>query len=470
MKYLALGMVTFMSVATLAQTSTDSTAHANAILGDASAGPGQSVTPTTAVGATATTAPTPAEKNKSAGIKVTGAARIRYEDQARTSSYSTSRSFWSMRFRPNITWETEAGVKVVVEPQVAKRFGQEAYTAGQNGSGAATVSLTETSGNTSYPGDSITAHQAFAEVALSEGVRTRLGRMRLVFGDQTMMGPGDWGTYSRSFDAILLNVKSGAITADLFQAKIADLGSASEGGDRDLNGLYLTYQGGDALKTVDVYALERVDLDRKVTATTDTGSDSRYNVYGARFAGAPGDYGYSLEYAKGAGSSNFVGDGSNADMWILRLNTPSMSGHVVGVEATSAGENWNEMYPTTNKALGRADVLGRRNLQSQALFVKSEWTERWQSEMWAYFFQRNSTSRRIYGTNGTSAFGSTTSTEKNIGSEVDLVISYRPDKSLTWTGGACAFLPGAYLNDTLDQAGRDDRDSHYAFLMVESKF
>ncbi|MBX3016953.1 MAG: alginate export family protein [Bdellovibrionaceae bacterium] len=395
---------------------------------------------------------------------------MRFEDQARTSSFTTSRSYLSMRLRPNITWDLESGAKIVIEPQLAKRFGQEVYSPGQDATGNPTVALTESSGNSAYPGDAITAFQAYIDVPLGDVVRAKIGRMRLRYGDQFILGPGDWGTYGRSFDTVMFSGKLGSLNLDLFQAKVADLGNGADGGDRDLNGAYLNYAGGQALSSFHIYAFERVDLDTKVTATTDTGGPSRLQIYGLRLEGKPGGYAYALEFAKGSGSTAFVGDGSNAEMWVLDLSTPEMAGHIVGLEATSAGENWSELYPSTNKPLGRADVLGRRNLSSQALYVKSSWSEKWGTEFWAYNFQRRATDRRSYGTNGTSAFGSATSTAKEIGNEIDLVVSYKQDKANTWSAAAAAFLPGAYLKDTLDQAGRDVRNSTFAYVMLESKF
>lgn len=414
-------------------------------------------------------APAPAEKPKS-GPKVSGAARIRFEDQARTASFTTSRSFLTMRFRPSVAWDLESGAKIVIEPQVAKRFGEESYQPGLNATGNPTVALTETSGNTQYAGDAISALQAYVETPLGEGVRAKFGRMRLRYGDQLILGTADWGTYGRSFDAFMLSAKRGAFSLDLFQAKIADSGNAADGGDRDLNGAYLTFAGGELLRAADLYALERVDLDNRTTAATDTGAANRYQIYGLRLAGAAGGFGYALEYAKGSGSSAFVGDGSNADMWVVDVSSPSLGGHVIGVEATSAGENWNDLYPSTNKPLGRADVLGRRNLSSQAVYVTSQWSDRWGTELWGYLFQRRATDRRSYGTNTTSAFGSATSDAKDIGSEIDLVVSFKQDKTMTWSAGAAAFLAGAYLKDTLDQAGREVRDSHFSYVMLETRF
>lgn len=420
---------------------------------------------------TSTAVVIPEKKMATDGLTFTAQARLRFEDQARTSAFVGGSSFWSYRLRPNLAWNLSSGLQMVLEPQFAKRMGAETYVLGQAPT-PATPALTETSGNTGYSGDPMTVYQAYFLIPLGEMVKVKAGRQALRYGADLILGPGNWGVYGRSFDAILVNGEMGGISVDLFQAKIADFGTKANQGDRDLNGIYLTWKPGAYVKTLEVYSIERVDLDNQKTGGgADTSASSRYAATGARLVSDFSSYGVALEYAKGSGSSNFVGDGSNAEIAALNLNTPSFGGHKFGFEYATSGENWNEIYPTTNKALGRADVLGRRNLIATSLSVKSDWSDKWSTELAVYDFQRSSNTNQIYGVNGTSAFGSTTSDAKAIGNEIDLVVSYQQNKNATWSVGAAKFSPGAYLNDTLDQAGQtDNREAHYAYAMLETQF
>lgn len=405
-------------------------------------------------------------KAKSDGPVISGEGRLRFEDQARTSSFSSSQTFYSFRLRPTVKWALESGVEVVLEPQFSKRLGAETYVPG-----ATTNSLTESSGNSGFTGDPMTVYQAYLKAPIGDALSVKAGRMALKYGADLIVGPASWGLYGRSFDAVVLNAKLGTVSMDLLQAKIADFGSHTAGGDRDLNGVYVTWKPDAWIKALELYNFERLDLDNKTTASADDGNRNRYAVTGLRLLNEWDGYKLGLEYAGGSGSSNFVGDGTDAAMMFVNFETPSYAGHKIGVDYASAGANWNEMYPTTNKYLGRADVIGRRNILSQTVTLKSDWTDVWGTELSFFNFQRKSTSKKIYGTNGTSSFGSAVSTSNNVGTEIDLVVSYKYDKATTWSAGASTFAPGSYLKETLDEAGTTGpREAHFAYLMLETKF
>jgi hypothetical protein len=408
-----------------------------------------------------------AQETTTEKFKLSGAGRLRFENQEFTDSLTGSSSFMSIRLRPNLAYKANDELEFVVEPQFAKRAGAEVYTP----SSTTANTLGETSGNAAYAGDAATVYQAYMNIKFDSHFSLKGGRQALKYGDELIVGPANWGLYGRSFDALVARWANAGSFVDVIYGKVADFGNRSAGGDRDLYGVYTSWNLGFWFKSVDVYWLQRMDHDNKNTGGPDDGTDNKYSVAGTRMLFEWGAFNLSAEYAKGDGSKVFVGDGSGTDMYTATLGYKVTDKHKVALEYAVAGENWNDLYATTNRALGRTDVVGRRNIEAIALHWTSEFSDYFDLEFDYYRFQRASTDTRAFRTNTTSAFGSATDTSKDLGQELDLTLKYKQNAAITWSVSYSQFLTGSYFEKTLEQAGLNtDRNPAFYYVMLETKF
>lgn len=401
-------------------------------------------------------------------LKFSGTGRMRFENQEFTDALVGSSNFTSVRLRPNFTYKADQQLELVFEPQFAKRMGAETYTPGDTGN-----TLGETSGNSAYSGDVATVYQGYMNLKFNSQLSLKGGRQALKYGDELILGPSNWGLYGRSFDAATLRWAHGESFVDFIYAKVVDFGVRSAGGDRNLYGVYSSWNFGFWLKSADVYLLTRDDRDNRDTDGTgpDNGKKNQYHVMGGRANLEIGSLALKAEYAKGDGSHNYVGNGADADMYVAAISHPIGDKHDIALEYDHAGKNWNDLYPTTNRVLGRTDVLGRRNLEAIALHWSSEFTDSLSLEFDYYNFWRASTNAKAYKTNSYTSFGSATSTSKDLGQELDLAVKFKQTSSITWSASYSIFLPGSYLEKSLEDLNvSSSRKPAFYYVMLETKF
>jgi hypothetical protein len=398
-------------------------------------------------------------------LKFSGNGRIRFENQEFNDRLTGSSSFMSVRLRPTVNYKAHEQLNLVFEPQFAKRMGAETWTP----SSATGNTLGETSGNVAYSGDPVTVYQGYMNVKFDDHFSLKGGRQAIKYGNELIMGPANWALYGRSFDALTARYADGGNFIDLIYGKIADFGArAGNVDDRDLYGAYASWNFGFWLKTADAYWFMREDRDATDTdgAGPDNGFHNRYSVYGARLVFEFGDFDLTTEYAKGDGDKVYVNDGSNTGMYNATLNYKINDKHKAGLEYSHAGKNWNDMYPTTNRALGRADVVGRRNIDAIAFHWTSDFSDYFGLEFDYYNLRRASTEAQIYKINTSTAFGSTTDSSKDIGQEFDLALKYKQNANISWSAAYCRFFMGSYA----EKSQGLDKDPDFFYVMLETKF
>lgn len=402
-------------------------------------------------------------------VKTKLESRLRYEE-SHDKDLVNRNSFTSFRLRPSMTYEM-LSTKAVLEVQYAKAFGQLAYVP----SGAAANAQTESSGNTGYSGDPLTARQAFLDIKINDQLNFIGGRQVLSYGDQNIISPSDSGIYGRTFDAIKLHWASGKWWADLFQSQIVDMdiSTTSNGQSKELSGLYISGSPIDEIKALDLYYFYLSDK-RTPTATT-TADNNRpffWGTYGTRIVSEISSIGFKVEYAQNYGqenSSTFT-ENKNNNMVIAEVSTKfgESAAHSVALEYNQAGKNWKELYPSTWSALGRADVVGRRNLAAVALKYSGKFSDQFSASLDIYSFRRVDKDSSISNNSGSVAY-STTSNSDDVGSEIDIGLKYQWDKSLAVSAGYANFMVGNYLKDSTTPVG-DTRNPTYTFVSFEAKY
>jgi len=398
-------------------------------------------------------------------------SRYRYED-ANQYNLVDRKQFSSLRLRPRFTFTGIENLTLTVEPQFNKILGDTALVPT---SGTAN-SVTETSGNSNATGsaDSINLRTASLDLSVAETLHLVVGRQALAYGDQVILGASDWGVYGRSFDALRFRyTPAPSFSLDLFQAKIVETFSSAKhnGGDKDLSGLYGSWLSEGVLKTLDLYGFYLQDQRSPSAEPVDATRPWHFGVYGTRFVTGEGVWTWALEAARTFGSENSARFGKNSENDMIDTRVDSLfgegSGQKLGLQLFRAGPEWRELAPTTFEALGRTDVVGRRNLTGAALHLASTWSKTWSTNADLYYFQRTNADTTAFQPDGSTALGGTTSPGKELGSEADFVAKYAMNPGLSLSGGGGVFFPGAYLKDSLN--GKKETPA-FLYFMIEARY
>lgn len=393
----------------------------------------------------ATPAPQPPPVNIT-NVKVAGHFRTRYENSNRTNLVN-KRDFFLMRVRPAVSFQVNSNVSVVLEPQFARTWGENALPAGS-------ATPAASSGSTVDPNFSV--HQGYGEYKFNS-LNFKVGRQVLSYGDELVVGGLDWNNIGRAFDAMKLRHTYSRGWLDGFAAKISETNAAAAGaGDKDFYGLYSSMDFGDALKNLDLYTFYLED--------STVAAPQKIGTFGLRAKSKLGGFLYRLEadmqWEQSAGE-----DAYQADLelgWQFGGSLKPM----VSAEFFTTGTTYSQLYPTAHKWLGYADVFGRRNISGAVLHTSAALSNKLSAQLDYHYFQRTSDSVAPVKVDGTTAIGSVAaSTSKELGSELDLTMSYDVLEGLTATGGYSILFMGDYLTDQFNYT-----NVSFAYLQLMTKF
>ncbi len=372
-------------------------------------------------------------ENREKQILIDGTLRVRGESAQKTDT-SSVRDFFSMRGRVNLTFKPSNKLKVFFQPQYSRILGAAEYIPVSNSAN------TQTTNSGSNQDSSLSLHQGYFDYLVSDDLSILAGRSSLSFGDELLIGVNDWNNVGRSFDLIKLQWRYEVGKTDLLASAINETNStASSSGDNSFYGLYNSWTF-DSVKNVDLYGFYSRD------ARNGTPLDLDLWTFGARAKSAMDQFDYRLEATGQSGSTAQVATQDYQFDAETGYKIPSLR---VALEGFTASEKYNQLYPTTHKWLGFADVLSRKNITGAGLHTQQSWGERVGTELSYQYFTRTSTNSPAYKFNGQPLGIAQASSSKDVGSEIDLTVRYKASENFTIQLGASVFFAGAYLNDQL---------------------
>ncbi len=309
-------------------------------------------------------------------------------------------------------------------------------------------------------------------------VGARVGRQEIVLGAQRLVSPLDWANTRRTFDGARVMWKGDNWDIDGIWLRPMKRNAAHANRldapnlNRQLYGMYAKYKGlcRDNLET---YWLA---LDYEDVGT----SGIRYDTVGGRYWGADGDWLYELE-----GNVQF---GMNAD------NTDHSAGSVTAglgrklsgsklaptlwayydwasgdSSAEGSGNGYHHYEPLAHKYNGFMDIFGRRNLQDINLLFTANLTDKVKFLAWYHYFRLanindvpyNVTMSRFNGLAGTSG-------SKDLGHEIDFVITHTLTPRMSVLYGYSHFFAGDYYDTTPGVPHTGDAD--FAYLQWHVNF
>ncbi len=300
---------------------------------------------------------------------------------------------------------------------------------------------------------------AFAQHVTPSGTLT-LGRQKIVLGSERLIGTGEWVNVSRSMDGIRYQSKDW----DAFGFKIG-VGQPKPT-DVRIYGLAKTWKWG---QTAAIYKHDFVN-GRSLDIATLTHAMNR------KF----GDWTIDAEVAFQFGETR----GKHQRAWAWHSSAkhplgPKTQGFVE-FNAASGGSNaetvmtFDNLYPTNHKFYGSMDLQGWKNMTEIAFGVVHQLNPKVDVSGHFHQFSLRDPADGWYGAGGSFNRGingdfidPTGQSGRDVGSELDLDVTFRYRKDTTIAGGIGMFNPGSFVK-TLN-SGNSDRQTWF-YLQIGFKF
>lgn len=337
--------------------------------------------------------------------------------------------------------------------------------------------------------DSMDLHQAYLELgdAKQFPLTLKIGRQGVSYGEERVFGVSDWSNTGRIFDAAKLRYTHDAFWVDLLAAHpvIPVDDKFNEMNDNDFVGA--VYAGTKSLIPKMESELYFVSRNVSLGSPSPTAPRDIYSV-GTRLKSLPGQFGgwdFSTEVIGQFGSIN--SGGTRVDHRAMLANF--QAGHIwkdtfgtprLGVEYSyGSGDDdptddknttFDLLFGTNHRVYGLMDLFGPRNLHSpslnfsikphKALTLRAEALAYWMVEMNDLLYPESAAGRTANG------YGRNPQYDRYVGSEVNLVATYKPASWLDVQLGYGHFFVGSYIEQSLEAVpanqGATDADWLYA--------
>jgi hypothetical protein len=202
----------------------------------------------------------------------------------------------------------------------------------------------------------------------------RAGRQELAYGAYRLVGPLDWVSNRRRFDAVKLMHKNERWNVDVFYAKpvVVQRHEADDWNEGyDLYGAYATYKHSEH-HGADLYFFGVDRTEDTINPNSRVGDQSIYTL-GARLFGQSSGWDYDGEFSGQWGK--WAGDTVQAWSWVLDggysfVDVPLTPRLSAGLEWSSGDGDPNDgivntfshLFPFDHQCIGMQDLVGRQNL------------------------------------------------------------------------------------------------------------
>lgn len=324
----------------------------------------------------------------------------------------------------------------------------------------------------------------------------RIGRQRLLYGDQHVLSPLAWANTFRNFEGYKLYWKGENWDVDAlidmksvngpagapFKPDSFDTADQS----RSLSGIYSTYKGLDKGK-MDLYWLwanertpgaNRTDGDRHTfgarwyhTKAVKDECDEvartwNYDVQGAYQIGS------DIIGIHGANEQNVTAGFLNlmtSHTWNQATWTPTLTGLFY---YGSGDKNLNDgdidtvytLYPLGHAYWGLADNFSGQNLIDYSLAMTVKPTKKLTLLTALHYFQKAEEADAIYNIANVALGGTQGTASRNIGSELDIVATYALTENITLQGGYFWFWYDQAVAQAMGGVPNGDSDTFYFFM------
>jgi hypothetical protein len=446
------------------------------------------------VTATSSKNPVPVEKKPEANllcfadgmICIDTQNRIRFEARENTFDFNQSVTalnddiFVLNRFRLGLAFKPTDWLKLYVQGQDAHEwFSDRPNIPGQLGAEG---------------DDNFDLRQAYVQIGPKE-VNGTAGRQVLLYGDERLIGPGEWTNFTRTFDAAKFHYEQPKFSIDLFASTPVyifrdsfDQSDLFNGSETHRN---LVFAGAYATTpvihpmTLDLYALYLhednqafvpVAVTYPGTTLQTPGTTTDFVTLGTRVKSDSKKlhgWEYDGEFAFQAGQVSdldllacafHIGGGYTFQNcpWKPRLYVEY--NYATGDDDPNDGdiETFQNLFPSNHNKYGVMDLFAWQNLSSPDIRFRVNPINKVSLETAFYVYWLANTDDSWYRANGTTRVRPLTPAARDatnhVGEEFDFLITYQPLKFLSIWAGYSHFFAGNYLKAT---GAADDADYGY---------
>lgn len=314
----------------------------------------------------------------------------------------------------------------------------------------------------------------------------RLGRQEMLYDNQRLISPGDWGNARRTFDGVALLSRNKDLDIDLFFTRpVRTLPYSFDQPDQSrwFGGVYATYKGFEYSK-LSAYSLalreEDVIPGALAGASHQIGSgnhDSRWFTNGMRLFGERDDWLWDVEGGIQLGRSDLqeisagflaAGIGHKFPCAPLEPTVWMWYDYASGDEDPTDGTigTFNQLFPLTHKYFGFLDLIARQNVHdlNWQLFVRP--VKKVTLMTWLHLLWLAESPDGLYNVTGVvSRQDPTGSSGQEIGQEIDLLATYAVRPGVDLLLGYSYLWSGDFIRNTGDGA-----NAHLAYTSLMIKF
>lgn len=314
----------------------------------------------------------------------------------------------------------------------------------------------------------------------TNGLSFKVGRQKLSYGDQRLVGPLEWLNPSRNFDAAKLHFAAQSWTLDLFTSSVVNFEDGTfnqsdflndEARDQIFSGAYLATKWVPFNTTTDFYAFH---LNENKPA-----GKSNFMTLGTLWKGDPkkmGGFYYNTEMAVQFGDVADKDLAAFAGHWKVGYQFASTWKPNVGCQYnyatgdTDAGDGdvgtFQNLFPTNHLFYGFIDTTGWVNMHNPQFNLSLQPTEKLKLTLDYHIYWNATSNDAWYRVNGvTQVRGVAPGADTFRGTELDITVAYKYNKNLSFLLGYSHYFAGDYLADT----GASD-DANFAYAQVQINF
>jgi len=329
-----------------------------------------------------------------------------------------------------------------------------------------------------------------------------LGRQELIYGDQHMIGNGDWSSTARSFDAAKLRYETADFWLDAFAGRVVVPYDNHFNVSNDYDTLYGLYGSTKKLvswQDTQFYFLSRDASSKALNATAPSvpgnPTTARHiQTLGSRWTSLPGElagWDYSLEAALQFGSivqanarrdqqayAVFTSGGYTfTDTW----GSPRLgAGYDFGSGDSNPNDGKNQtfdnLFGTNHRFYGSMDLFCERNMQIPRLCASIKPVKQLNLSTEYLMFWLANTNDVLYPESGSGRKGNGYGLHPNfssyVGSEVDLVATYTFTQDCELQLGGGHFFAGKYIRQSVDSVATNggSSDANWCYVQTRLKF
>jgi hypothetical protein len=316
--------------------------------------------------------------------------------------------------------------------------------------------------------DSADLRQAFLQVGgETKPFLVRVGRQELAFGEERLVGAGNWGNIARSFDAIRAGFHGSGYRVDAFAASVVvarDHTFDKHTDGDNLHGIYGQFEKLVPRAKVEPFFFWRLSP----SVLAESGSRGRLDskTVGVRWVGTlPSAYEYTMELAAQRGSWGSDDVQAWAGFWRLGrrfANAPWEPGVRLEFNHASGDDNpgdrrhgtFDVLYPTPHDKYGLADQVGWKNINHIGIIGEVKPRAGLVLQVKAHDWWLANARDGLYNSGGTLLVRDVTGRSgTHVGEEIDGQVLWTASKHVAIGGGIGHMFAGSFLKRTTPGSG-----------------